>query len=280
MAVALPTTEVGTLLRGWRARRRLSQLDLALQAGVSQRHLSFMEIGRAKPSREMVMRLAAELDVPLRDRNAMLLAAGYAPVYPETPLGDDALLPVRHALAKILSSHEPFPAVIFDRGWDLVWSNEPARAILTAGVAPALLTPRPNAMRVSLHPDGLAPRITNLAEYASHLLTRLQRQAAFAPDSVVAELYDEVCAYPTIAEHPKSHSPPATPLVAPLRLRALDGQELSFFSTVATFGTALDITVAELSIESFFPADKRTDAALRAEFSSRGARPDVYLSGR
>ena len=265
VVVATRSAGVGELLCTWRARRRVSQLELSLQAGVSQRHLSFVEIGRASPSRELVLRLAAELDLPLRGRNALLLAAGYAPVYPETPLQADELLPVRHALQKILTGHEPFPAVVVDRSFDLVWSNEPARTILTDGVAPELLAPRPNTMRVALHPGGLAPRITNFPEYAAYLLARLEREAALAPDHPVAELYKEVLTYPTVAEH--DEPAPGTHLFISLRLRALGDQELAFFSTIATFGTARDITIAELSIESFFPADKTTSAALRAAFS-------------
>jgi transcriptional regulator with XRE-family HTH domain len=256
---------VGELLRGWRALRRVSQLELALQAGVSQRHLSFVEIGRANPSRELVLRLSAELGLALRDRNALLLAAGYAPAYPETPLQAEELRPVRHALAKILTGHEPFPAVVVDRCFDLVWSNKPARMILTEGVAPELLTPRPNTMRVALHPRGLAPRITNFAEYAPHLLARLRHEAALAPGHPVAELYREVHAYPTVTGH-HEHTPGASLFIS-LRLRALGGQELAFLSTIATFGTARDITIAELWIESFFPADKATSAALHTAFS-------------
>jgi len=213
----------------------------------------------------MVLRLSARLDLSLRDRNALLLAAGFAPVYPETPLEADELLPVRHALQKILTGHEPFPAVVVDRCFDVVWSNEPARAILTEGVAPELLTPRPNTIRLALHPHGLARQIMNLPEYATHLLARLEREAALAPDHPVAQLYEEVRGYPSVVAHDE-HTLGAS-LFALLRVRALGARELSFFSTIATFGTARDITVAELSIESFFPADKDTSAALHAAFS-------------
>lgn len=256
------------MLRTWRARRQLSQLDLALQAGVSQRHLSFVEIGRANPSRELVLQLASQLHIPLRERNVLLLASGYAPVYPETPLEAEALLPVRLALEKLLSSHRPFPAFVVDRCWGLVSANRPAWDFLTAGVAPELLTPPVNTMRVGLHPDGLAPRILNLPEYAAYLLARLQRQAALAPDPAVAALYDEIRGYSTVSESLRARSIrlPENMLFAPLHLRTLDGREVTFFSSIATFGTAADITLAELSIEQFFPADKITDAALRAAY--------------
>ena len=258
----MTSTGAGPLLREWRGRRRRSQMDLALEAGVSPKHLSFVETGRSKPSRVLVLHLAEHLDVPLRERNALLLAAGYAPAYSETPLYDEAMAPVRAALDKILAGHAPFPAVIVDRRWDLVSANAPAMAILTDGVAPELLAPPANAMRLSLHPDGLAPRIVNLREYGAHLLTRLARQSALAPDLGLAELLAELRGYPGFDEHDPAAAQPAELLFAPLRLRAL-GHELRFFSTLATFGTALDITVAELAIESFFPADPETAAALR-----------------
>jgi transcriptional regulator with XRE-family HTH domain len=263
--VAVPSApRVGDLLRDWRRRRRLSQLDVSLDAAVSARHLSFVETGRSRPSRELVLHLAEFLDVPLRERNALLLAAGYAPAYGETPLDADEMAPVRGALEKILTGHAPYPAVIVDHRWDLVSANAPALAILGDGVAPELLEPPANTLRVCLHPDGLAPRIANLAEYGAHLITRLQRQVALSPDPGVAELLDELRSYPSAAA-PADVADPAELLVAPLRLRAL-GHELRLFSTLATFGTALDITVAELAIESFFPADAATEAALRHAF--------------
>jgi transcriptional regulator with XRE-family HTH domain len=259
---------VGELLRDWRNRRRLSQLDLAFAANVSARHLSFVETGRARPSRRLVLHLAERLEVPLRDRNRLLLAAGFAPIYEETPLEEASMVPVRHALKKIISGHEPFPAVIVDRHWTLIWSNEPARAILTEDVAAHLLRPPANAMRVTLHPDGLAPRIANIAEWSAHLLTRLERQLAIAPDPLLEELRAELRGYPAVSGRSSIVVEPEELLFVPLRLRRASGDELSLFSTLATFGTALDITLAELSIESFFPADKETEAALRAAFGS------------
>jgi transcriptional regulator with XRE-family HTH domain len=263
MSVETHTPRVGELLRDWRQRRRLSQMDLSNEAQVSARHLSFVETGRSKPSRELLMHLAEHLDVPLRERNSLLLAAGYAPTYRQSVLGADEMAPVRDALDKILHGHEPFPAVVVDRHWDLVSANRPAMEILTDGVAPTLLAPVPNAMRVSLHPDGLAPKIANLAEYSAHLLERLHRQFAGSGDPQLAALIDELREYPGVSEGQGASPPdPATQLFVPLVLRHR-GRELRFFSTLATFGTALDITIAELAVESFFPADQATAGALR-----------------
>lgn len=258
---ATMTAPVGELLRDWRQRRRRSQLDLATEAEVSTRHLSFVETGRSKPSRELVLHLAEHLEVPLRERNRLLLAAGFAPVHRETALDDEAMAPVRAALDTILKGHEPFPAVIVDGHYDVVAANGPLLALMTDGVAPALLAPPINVLRVSLHPDGLAPRIANLAEWGTHLLTRLHRQAAVTGDPVLIGLRDELLGYPGVGGIAEAHDP-ASMLFVPLRLHGPGGVELSFFSTLATFGTAVDITLAELAIESFFPADDATAAAL------------------
>jgi transcriptional regulator with XRE-family HTH domain len=260
MAAAPARGAAGELLREWRQRRRLSQLDLAVTAEVSARHLSFVETGRSRPSRELVLHLAEQLEVPLRDRNALLLAAGYAPVYGERPLDDHEMQPVREALGRIVRSHEPFPAIVVDRRWDVVVANDSATAVIVDGVSPDLLTPPINALRVSLHPDGLAPRIVNLGEWATHLLQRLDRQIAASGDSELIALATELRAYPGVhVGHDASDV--AERLFVPLVIRSGD-DVLRFFSTVATFGTALDITVAELAIESFFPADTPTAAAL------------------
>lgn len=264
MSVVAPPRGAGGLLREWRHRRHLSQLDLAVEAEVSTRHLSFVESGRSKPSRELLLHLAEHLEVPVRDRNALLLAAGYAPAYPETPLDDQAMAPVRTALDTILAGHEPFPAVIFDRRWDIVLANRSALTVLTDGVASWLLEPPVNGLRISLHPDGMAPRILNLAEYGTHLLTRLHRQVVLTADPGLVALYEELIGYPGVGTVHTSAVDAASMLFVPLRMRTTSGDQLTFFSTVATFGTALDITLAELSIESFFPADDATDAALRA----------------
>lgn len=253
----------GPLLRQWRQARRMSQLDLAVEAEVSTRHLSFVETGRSRPSRELLIHLAEHLDVPLRERNHLLLAAGYAPVYRESTLDDPDLAPVRAALDQILASHAPFPSIVVDQHWDLVTANAPALQVMTDGVAPHLLADGPNALRVSLHPEGLAPRIANLAEFSAHLLSRLRRQAGATGDTRLVDLHDELRGYPGVDPGHHLPSDPASQLFVPLRLR-VDGGEWAFFSTLSTFGTALDITVAELAIESFFPADEATAAGLRA----------------
>jgi transcriptional regulator with XRE-family HTH domain len=261
MSIASPTARFGDLLRDWRQRRRLSQLDLAVEAQVSSRHLSFVETGRSQPSRELVIDLAEQLDVPLRERNALLLAAGYAPVYRETPLDTDEMTPVREALDRLLRGHEPFPAVVTDKRWDLISANRPAQAVLSEGVAPELLAPPVNTLRVCMHPGGLAPRIVNFAEYSAHLMEQLHRQAALTADPRLFEMEKEFRAYPGVQEADGHDLTSA--IFVPFILRAGD-VELSFFSTLTTFGTALDITMAELTIEALFPADAATAAAVRA----------------
>ncbi len=251
---------VGTLLREWRQRRRMSQLDLALEAGVSARHLSFVETGRSKPSSEMVLHLAEQLEVPLRERNQLLLAAGYAPRYGELDLDDPELAPVKRALDLVLASQEPFPAAVVDRQWGLVAGNR-GLSVLIAGIDPALLAPPVNVLRVSLHPDGLAPRILNLGQWRGHLLARLEREVALSGDPALAALRDELVEYPGAPYQDDAEVD--GDIAVPLRMATVDGQELSFFSTVATFGTAIDVTVAELSIEAFFPADAQTAEAVR-----------------
>lgn len=254
---------IGDLLRDWRQRRRLSQLDLSNEAAVSARHLSFVETGRSKPSRELVLHLAEHLDVPLRERNSLLMAAGFAPVYRERALDDAEMDPVRTALDMILGGHEPYPALIVDRHWNLVTANAAALALFSAGAAPHLLEPPVNVVRLGLHPDGLAPRTRNLAELGEHLLIRLQRQLAVAPDPELQALYEEALTYPGVSAESPVVTDPTALLFVPMRLQAPDGRELSLFSTLATFGTALDITLAELSIEAFFPADPATEAYFR-----------------
>jgi transcriptional regulator with XRE-family HTH domain len=258
--VSTASPRLGELLKMWRSKRRVSQLDLASQAGVSPRHLSFVETGRSKPSREMVLHLAEQLEVPLRDRNHLLLAAGYAPAYGEHPLDGPEMAPVRDAIDGVLAGHDPFPAVVVDRWWDLVAANA-ALSLFSDGVAAELLAPPANALRLALHSDGLAPRILNLGEYRAHLLERVRRQVALTADERLAALYEEVSAYPA----PPAPGPaPSHPEIAvTLRVRGPAGEELAFFSTIATFGTAVDITLAELAIEAFFPADAATAATLR-----------------
>ncbi len=250
----------GDLLREWRGRRRLSQLELSLRAAASTRHLSYLENGRSRPSREMVLHLADELDVPLRERNRLLVAAGFAPAFRETALDAVELAPAREAIERILAAQDPYPALVVDRRWDLVAANA-GLAVFLEGVDPALLEPPANVVRASLHPDGLARRIANIDEYAAHMLGRLRRDAEATGDPAVHELLAEIRTYPAVAHLPPSAGAHWGGTLLPLRLLT-DGGELSFFSTIATFGTPVDITLDELSIELFFPADAATAAAL------------------
>src|SRR4051812_17748811 len=256
---------VGDLIKTWRQRRRMSQLDLGVEANVSSRHLSFVETGRAKPSRELLIDLTDHLDVPLRERNALLLAAGYAPAYPETPLDTEAMAPVREALDRLLAGHEPFPAIVVNRRWDLIAANKPAMAIMGEGVSEALLTPPVNAMRVALHPEGMAPRIVNLAEYGAHVIEHVHRQALATGDQALLVLERELRSYPGIPR--ATQRDPNAGLFVPMVLRTAQG-ELSFFNTVTTFGTALDITISELMIESLYPADDATARIVRETWGS------------
>ena len=250
---------VGVLIRDWRTHRRLSQMELALEAGISPRHLSFVETGRSQPGRATLLSLAEVLEVPLRDRNRLLLAAGLAPAYAERSLDDSALEPARQAVAQILRAHEPFPAIAVDRHWNLLLANR-AVTPLIAGAADHLLRPPVNVLRLSLHPEGVAPRIENLPEWRAHVLARLRRQAAMNPSAGLDALLEELESYP--GEEAPSEAPPNA-IVVPLRLRTPVGL-LSLISTTTIFGTPLEITLAELALESFFPADAATAAALRS----------------
>lgn len=265
MTVVENRSGVGDLLKAWRSKRRLSQFDLSLLADVSTRHLSYVETGRSKPSKAFVLHLAEHLDVPLRGRNDLLVAAGYAPLYGETDLEAPEMAEVRQALDLVLGHLEPFPALVVDRTWHLVMMNTGA-SVLLEGLDPALLEGRPNVMRVSLHPDGLASRIEDFDVFSGHLLGRLRRQVALSGDDELAALYEELAGYPGVsAVEPFTDHPG---VVLPLRLRTSAGL-LSFFTTAATFGTAADVTLAELTVESFFPADAFTREAL----TSRSAPP-------
>jgi transcriptional regulator with XRE-family HTH domain len=258
MTVIAERPAIGPLLRDWRRRRRMSQLDLALEAGVSARHVSFLETGRSKPSAQMVVTLAEHLDVPLRERNALLLAAGFAPAYSQRDLEDPEMSPIREAIDRVLAGHEPYPALVADRHWGLVAANR-ALALLTDGVAAELLEPPVNVLRLGLHPEGLAPRIINLAEWRAHLLDRLFRQAVSSGDPALFALHAELEGYGGGSGGGEA----VNEIAVPLRLRAGDGRELAFISTATRFGTAIDITVSELVIESFFPADDATSAFVR-----------------
>jgi transcriptional regulator with XRE-family HTH domain len=260
MATAQP---VGELLREWRQRRRWSQLDLASEAGISTRHLSFLETGRSQPSREMVLHLAERLEIPLRERNLLLVAAGFAPVFAERSLQDPALEAARKAVDLVLAGHEPYPALAVDRHWQLVAANA-AVTRLMAGAGDFLLHPPVNVLRLSLHPKGIAPRIGNYHEWRAHLLARLRRQVELTADPVLTALLAELAAFPAPAG-----AKPARPIrngdasvVVPFQL-ATDAGVLSFVSTTTVFGTPLDITLSELALESFFPADAATADALR-----------------
>lgn len=259
------TLKAGDYLRSWRQRRRMSQLDFALEAEISQRHLSFLESGRAQPSREMLLHLAERLDVPLRERNAMLLAAGFAPVFAERNLEDPAMEAARDAIRMVLKGHEPFPALAVDRHWLLVAANEALTPLLANIEDQALLEPPVNVMRLALHPKGLAPRIANLGEWRAHLLDRLRRQIAVTGDDVLASLLKEISAYPASDKLVAIHSPaPADHggVFVPLKL-VTDRGLLSFLSTTTVFGTPRDITLSEIAIEAFFPADAETARIIR-----------------
>jgi transcriptional regulator with XRE-family HTH domain len=254
------------MVRDWRIRRRRSQMDLALDVGVSPRHLSFVETGRSRPSPELVLALADRLEVPLRERNVLLLSAGYAPRYPETSLDAAAMARVRAALQRLLDSHDPYPGVVIDRLWNVVLANE-AAALLAQGLPDHLVNPTMNVFRVCLHPDGLASRILNFEEFGFYLLAQLYRSAVLTGDAELQRLADEVSQYPTVVglgEWRRSAAADEPMLLVPLRLD-IGGAELSLFTTLTTFGTPQDITLAELAVELFFPADEETDALLRSE---------------
>ncbi|MGU3501583.1 helix-turn-helix domain-containing protein [Mycobacterium sp. C31M] len=253
----LQSPPFGSLMKSWRQRRRLSQLDLALEADVSARHVSFIETGRSAPSRAMVLRLAQALEVPAREQNQLLLAAGLAPAYSERGLDDPGMAAVRTGVERVLDAYNPFPCLAVDRSWNVLQVNAGA-AILLEGVT-AHLVERPNALRISLHPDGLAPRIRNLAQWRHHVIGRLRRETATSGSAESAALLAEIESYPG----GQSETTDLGGVVVPLELEGAGGQVLRFLSTVTTFGTALDLTAAELSIEAFLPADDATAEALR-----------------
>lgn len=261
---------VGGLLRGWRHTRRLSQLDLALAADVSQRYVSLVEGGRSNPSAAMVLRLADRLEVPLRERNRLLVAAGFAPKYRERPLDGPDMAAVRDALARILHAHEPYPALIVDRRWNIVMANAPVDFFL-ADVDPALLRPPVNMVRLGFDPRGLAPRILNLPEVRALFRSRLSRQLAKTGDPEIGALYDEFFAQPEPEPEPEPETPHVLPPldVAVPMIFSHQGRQVSLFSTITTFGTPQDITLEEISIESYYPADAESADILR-ELSETG----------
>jgi transcriptional regulator with XRE-family HTH domain len=250
----------GVQLRDWRVRRRLSQLSLACDAEISARHLSFLETGRSAPSRDMVLHLAEKLDVPMRERNAMLVAAGYAPVFPERALNDPVLRAAHDAIQIVLEGHKPFPAFAVDRHWNVVASNR-ALEPMYEGVAEHLLRPPVHALRLCLHPDGLASRTLNLPEWRAHLLGRLRQQVDHTGDAALSELHDELAAYPCPPTAGAFTDVPG--IVVPFRI-LVRGKLLSFFSTTTVFGTPIDVTLSEIALECFYPTDRETDERVRA----------------
>ncbi|RCH68904.1 XRE family transcriptional regulator [Streptomyces sp. SDr-06] len=265
MTTAALETGVGPMLRGWREQRRISQLELALRADSSARHISFIETGRSRPSEEMILRLAEHLDVPVRERNALLLAAGYAPHYAQTPLDDPSMSSLREGMERLLQAYDPYPALMVDATYTVLAANRGIEMLLE-GVAGHLLTPPVNAMRLTLHPEGLAPRIRNLPQWRGHLLEQMERQIALLRSETLRELYDEVAAHPV----PSGREEPgdtevhrAFPFALPLRIEHA-GTVLSFISTIATFNTPMDVTVSELAIETFLPADPETAKYLQS----------------
>lgn len=257
---ALRAGRAGAMIREWRQRRRMSQLDLALEAEISQRHLSFLESGRSSPSREMVLKLADRLSVPLRQRNDLLAAAGFAPAYGERVLGHPSLKPALAAVERLLKAHEPYPAIAVDKGWNMVLANRSIAPFVERIQEPALLKPPVNVLRLSLHPRGLARHILNLGEWRTHLIERLRMQIGAVADPELEALEKELSAYP--APPPRGTWDAAASVAMPLRLR-MDGRTLNFISAITVFGTPLDITLSELAIESFFPADDETADHLR-----------------
>ncbi|MEU6975249.1 MULTISPECIES: helix-turn-helix transcriptional regulator [unclassified Streptomyces] len=266
MTTVATDTGVGPLLRGWRELRRLSQLELALRADSSARHISFVETGRSRPSEEMVLRLAEHLEVPVRERNALLLAAGYAPRFTESTLDAPFLEALRDGIERLLQGYEPYPALVVDGSYTVVAANQ-GIGMLLAGLPEHLLTPPLNAMRITLHPEGLAPRIRNLREWRGHLLAQMERQIGLVRSESLRALYEEVAAYPLpegAGDPADREDPEPYPSFAlPLRIEH-DGRVLSFVSSISTFNTPLDVTVAELAIETFLPADPETVAYLQS----------------
>lgn len=260
--MASDTPHVGTLLRDWRQRRRYSQLDLALEAEISQRHLSFVESGRAQPSRQMLLHLAEHLDIPLRDRNALLLAAGFAPVYPQRPADEHGSAELQQAIRLVLDGHAPNPALVVDGRWNLAAANPPAELFLR-GVDAALLVPPINMIRVSLDPRGLAPRIRNLADWRRHIVERLKRQLRMTGDQAIADLLTQIQQLPRIGSEDGAHAPPdPMALVLPFEVETEVGL-VSMIATTTVFGTAVEVMLSELTLETFYPADATSAARLR-----------------
>lgn len=252
---------VGQLLWSWRRRRHLSQLEVSVGSGVSARHLSRIETGRARPSATMILRLGEHLGASLRERNEALMAGGYAPAYRERLLDDAALTRVRGALLGVLEQHEPFPALLLDRRWNIIEANR-AFAHLIAGIPSDVLRPPLNALKLSLHPEALAPRVVNMAQWRAHLLLQLTRRVECTADPHLADLLAELTSYPSDDDHRSSAGVGEMDIVLPLVLR-LAGHTLSFFSLSATLTSAGDVTLDELTVETFHPSDEATAAVVR-----------------
>jgi transcriptional regulator with XRE-family HTH domain len=277
MATVSSQPSIGPLLREWRERRRLTQLELALDAGISTRHLSFVETGRSRPGREMLLRILEQLEIPFREQNRLLLASGHAPAFPERSLEDPQLLPVREALDQILTGHEPYPAVVVDRAWNLVAANSAMRGLTEEVVIdPALLEPPVNIMRLGFHPRGLAPLIVNLGQWRAHFCQRLERQLAVTGDPDLAALLEEVAGYPIPGdERDPAPDPEAREMLGPVRFHAPGGGELSFFGMFGTFDTPFEVTTSELAMELLFPADQVTAEALADRVRAKEARGGI-----
>jgi transcriptional regulator with XRE-family HTH domain len=273
LTVRAPAQDLGGLLREWRRRRRMSQFDLACGAEISSKRLRFMESGRLRPSRGMLLRLATCLDVPLRDTNALLSAAGFASLYQERAFDVPELGIVRRAVEMVLGAHDPFPALVIDRHWTMLSANR-AVAHLVAGAEPLLLRPPVNVLRLMLHPAGLAPRIVNLAQWRGHVIARLHRQIDLSGDATLIDLLEEIRDYPVPREAGPCDQVEIGAAAIPLRLATIDGM-LSFFSTTTLFGTPVDITVSELTIEAFLPADAETAEIMRRVAQRDRAKPAV-----
>lgn len=260
MATAGASLDVGSRLRKWREQRRLTQLEVALDAGISARHLSFVETGRSKPGRNMLLGVTERLAIPYRERNEILLAAGYAPAFPERSLEDPALAPVRDALDRILAAHDPYPAVAFDRGWNVVAANATMSSLTERiDLDPSLLEPPVNVLRIGFHPRGLAPYIANLGHWRSHFLGRLARQVAVTGDSELAALHRELRDYPGGDDEDGDQR--EADFLGPVRINPPGGGEWSFFGMFASFDTPFEVTTSELALELLFPADPVTHQA-------------------
>lgn len=254
----------GARLRHWRSHRRMTQMDLAGEAEISTRHLSFIETGRAQPSREMVLRLAQTLNLPLRERNVLLVAAGFAPVHAERPLSDPALRPAADAVGLVLGAHEPWPCVAIDRHWNLVQANRALGPYLE-GAASGLLAPPVNLLRLSLHPEGLGSRLVNHGEWRDHVMARLRRSLAISADPGIADLLQEMGSLPSPLRRRDRTGAGVEGVLTPMVLETSAGR-VSMFSTTTVFGTPLDVTLDEVAIESFFPADPMSAERMRRLF--------------